>query len=268
MTSLDDTVLTKKNIALLDNATNYIRPAIDYFHFRWDCDSLDVSTTWRLLLKMRKHKLLRLPSCSSENEFDYTIYMARLYHCMWRRWSIKHFNLDDCKINPLNINWNKEIDVTVLYGPDLVGIHEREQPVSTDFHVRNIKKQGKQLSDTAKDESGSSPLDKDGVFSLNGKWSSQRSISFNDTVRRRDIDKRGRFRESCVLINDINQFQSYSIVWDENRHRYRRQALPDTYCYDHLYLNGNETPRKMSNDDITIPQNLHSITEGSYIYIK
>lgn len=268
MTSLDDSVLTKKNIALLDNATNYIRPAIDYFHFKFNYDSLDVSTTWRLLLKMRKHKLLRLPSCSSENEFDYSIYMARLYHCIWRRWSIKHFNLDEYKIDPLSINWNKEIDVTVLYGPDLVGIHEREQPTPTDFPMGNIKEQGKQLLDVRKEGSASSLLKKGSVFYSKGKWLSQRSISFDDTVRRRDIDKRGRFRESCVLINDVEQFQNYSIVWDESRHRYRRQALPDTYDYEHLYLNGDETPRNTPHDNIIIHQNLHSITEGSYIYIK
>ena len=101
--------------------------------------------------------------------------MARLYHCIWRRWSIKHFNLDEYKIYPLSINWNKEIDVTVLYGPDLVGIHEREQPTPTDFPMGNIKEQGKQLLDVRKEGSGSSLLKKGSVFysKVNGSLSVQ-----------------------------------------------------------------------------------------------
>ncbi|CAI4036373.1 hypothetical protein SMKI_15G2150 [Saccharomyces mikatae IFO 1815] len=266
MTSLDDTVLTKKNIALLDNATNYVRPAIDYFHFIFDYDSLDVPITWRLLLKMRKHKLLRLPSCSPENEFDYSIYIARLHNCMWRRWSIKHFNLEGLEINPLRINWNKETDITVLYGPDLAGLHEREQ--SNSFQEQNNKEQENQLSNIAEDGSCPSPLDKEDVFRLGSKLSPQRSITFDDTVRRRDIDRRGRFNESCVLINDLNQFQDYSIVWDESRHRYRRRAISDTYDYAHFQTDGSQTPRNASHDNIINHQNLHNITEGSYIYIK
>ncbi|CAI4051403.1 hypothetical protein SKDZ_15G2130 [Saccharomyces kudriavzevii ZP591] len=268
MTSLDDTVLTKKNVALLDNATNYIRPAVDYFHFAFDYDNLDVPTTWRLLLKTRKHKLLRLPSCSSENEFDYSIYMARLHHCMWRRWSVYHFKLDGCKINPLSINWNKEIDVTLLYGPDLTGIHERGQSTPKNDGVQNTNEQEKQLRDAVKDESCSSPSLKDDRLFRDGKPSYHQSISFDDTVRRRDIDKRGRFHESCVLINDINQLQDYSIVWDERRHRYRRQPFSDSYDYGHVNSKSNGTPCNTSHDNLIIHQNLHSITEGSYIYIK
>ncbi|EJS41682.1 YOR062C [Saccharomyces arboricola H-6] len=267
MTSLDDSVLTKKNIALLDNATNYTRPAVDYFRFTFDYDRLDVPITWRLLWKMRKHKLLRLPSCSSENEFDYTMYMARLHHCMWRRWSINHFKLDDLKIDPLSINWNKERDVTLLYGPDLAEIYERE-PILPKVYVRNKKVQEKQLFGAGNDGTGSTPLHKDGVVFPDDKVPSQRTISFNDTVRRRDIDKRGRFQESCVLINDINHFQEYSIIWDDKRHRYCRQVLSDMCEYDHALFHSKEAPRDKSYENTIIPQNLHSITEGSYIYIK
>ncbi|CAI4064038.1 hypothetical protein N7582_002564 [Saccharomyces uvarum] len=264
MTSLDDTVLTKKNIALLDNATNYTRPAVDYFHYAFNYDDLDVSTTWRLLLKMRKHRLLRLPSCSSENEIDYNIYMARLHHCMWRRWSINQFKLNDLKIDPLSINWKKEIDVNLLYGPDLAEINEREQTTSIDAPAHDTSRQ----QNTERDRNGSSPVLQTKMLFVKGKPSPQRTISFDDTVNRRDIDKRGRFHDSCVLINDRNRFQDYSIVWDERTHRYHRRALTDANDYHHFYSADNEIPRNASHDNTIIQQNLHSITEGSYIYIK
>ncbi|CAI2021706.1 hypothetical protein SEUBUCD646_0H01150 [Saccharomyces eubayanus] len=268
MTSLDDTVLTKKNLALLDNATNYTRPALDYFHYAFNYDNLDVSTTWRLLIKMRKHRLLRLPSCSSENEIDYNIYMARLHHCMWRRWSIHQFKLDDLKIDPLSINWKKEIDVTLLYGPDLAEVNEREQASSPSVSVNDTSRQQKHYRNTERHRNGSSSSFQTKVFAVKGKPSPQRTISFDDTVNRRDIDKRGRFHESCSLINDRNPFQDYSVVWDERTHRYHRRAHTDANDYNHIRSTDNEIPRNASFDNTIIQQNLHSITEGSYIYIK
>lgn len=119
MTSLDDTIISRQNLMLLDNVTNYQRPAIDYFHHKFNENKLEIPLSWTLLLKMRKHKLLRLPSCSIEDDMDYKIYLVRLHHCLWRRWSIDYYHLDKCKADPLSINWNKETDVTVLYGPDL-----------------------------------------------------------------------------------------------------------------------------------------------------
>lgn len=130
MTSLDDSIISQQNMMLLDNVTNYQKAAIDYFHCpltnSLNGDNKDnnnnlekLSLSWSLLLKMRKHKLLRLPSCSIEDDIDYTMYLQRLHHCLWRRWSQESFHLNNLKMNPLNINWNKETDVTVLYGPDL-----------------------------------------------------------------------------------------------------------------------------------------------------
>ncbi|KAJ1049486.1 hypothetical protein FZC28_6836g3789 [Saccharomyces cerevisiae] len=130
MTSLDDTIISYQNIMLLDNMTNYNKPAIDYFHHEFNDASLEMSASWTLLLKMRKHKLLRLPSCSSEDVLDYNMYLVRLHHCLWRRWSINHYGLQNSKSNPLSINWNKETDVTVLYGPDLTNIDSNENEIS------------------------------------------------------------------------------------------------------------------------------------------
>lgn len=110
--------------------TNYNKPAIDYFHHEFNDASLEMSASWTLLLKMRKHKLLRLPSCSSEDVLDYNMYLVRLHHCLWRRWSINHYGLQNFKSNPLSINWNKETDVTVLYGPDLTNIDSNENEIS------------------------------------------------------------------------------------------------------------------------------------------
>ncbi|EJS42836.1 YKR075C [Saccharomyces arboricola H-6] len=126
MTSLDDTIISYQNLMLLDNMTNYNRPAIDYFHHEFNNASLEMPASWKLLLKMRKHKLLRLPSCSSEDSLDYNMYLVRLHHCLWRRWSINQYDLQSSKSNPLSINWNKETDVTVLYGPDLTNIDSIE----------------------------------------------------------------------------------------------------------------------------------------------
>ncbi|QHS74661.1 uncharacterized protein SPAR_K02780 [Saccharomyces paradoxus] len=126
MTSLDDTIISYQNLMLLDNMTNYSKPAIDYFHHKFNDASLEMPASWTLLLKMRKHKLLRLPSCSSEDALDYNMYLVRLHHCLWRRWSIDHYGLQNSKSNPLSINWNKETDVTVLYGPDLTNIDSVE----------------------------------------------------------------------------------------------------------------------------------------------
>ncbi|CAI4046739.1 hypothetical protein SUVZ_11G2840 [Saccharomyces uvarum] len=126
MTSLDDTIISYQNLMLLDNMTNYNKPAIDYFHHKFSDAGLEMPASWTLLLKMRKHKLLRLPSCSSEDSLDYNMYLVRLHHCLWRRWSINHYGLQNSKADPLSINWNKETDVTVLYGPDLTNINSVE----------------------------------------------------------------------------------------------------------------------------------------------
>ncbi|CAI6631206.1 CBM_HP2_G0028260.mRNA.1.CDS.1 [Saccharomyces cerevisiae] len=141
MTSLDDTIISYQNIMLLDNMTNYNKPAIDYFHHEFNDASLEMSASWTLLLKMRKHKLLRLPSCSSEDVLDYNMYLVRLHHCLWRRWSINHYGLQNSKSNPLSINWNKETDVTVLYGPDLLQRRDSNENEISPVGTKLTKKQ-------------------------------------------------------------------------------------------------------------------------------
>ncbi|CCD26234.1 uncharacterized protein NDAI_0H00600 [Naumovozyma dairenensis CBS 421] len=139
MTSLDDTIISRQNLMLLDNVTNYQKPAIDYFHHEFNDDKLEIPLSWTLLLKMRKHKLLRLPSCSIEDDMDYNIYLVRLHHCLWRRWSINYYHLDKCKLDPLSINWNKETDVTVLYGPDLTDSNNSIQEEEHEFQETKQK---------------------------------------------------------------------------------------------------------------------------------
>ena len=116
MTSLDDTIISKQNLILLDNVTNYGRPAVDYFTQEFKAQ--DIAMTWRLLVKMRNHKLLRLPSCSPEDDKDYHLYLVRLHHVLWRRWSQLVVATGE-RVDPLSLNWDKDLDVTVLYGPDL-----------------------------------------------------------------------------------------------------------------------------------------------------
>ncbi|KAH3900180.1 uncharacterized protein SCODWIG_03990 [Saccharomycodes ludwigii] len=114
--SLDDSIITKQNILLLDNVTNYNQTAVDYFHYDFSKLSL-LTTSWHILTHMGKYNIMRLPSCSNEIPDDYYVYLKRLHHCLWRRWSILQLNLP--KVDPLSLNWNKECDVTVLYGPYL-----------------------------------------------------------------------------------------------------------------------------------------------------
>ncbi|CAI4034828.1 hypothetical protein SMKI_11G2800 [Saccharomyces mikatae IFO 1815] len=149
MTSLDDTIISYQNLMLLDNMTNYNKPAIDYFHHKFNDASLEMPASWTLLLKMRKHKLLRLPSCSLEDSLDYNMYLVRLHHCLWRRWSINHYGLQNSKSDPLSINWNKETDVTVLYGPDLTNIDSIEDKMWPKQH-NGDQKQSKTLKSALK----------------------------------------------------------------------------------------------------------------------
>ncbi|AGO12679.1 AaceriADR205Cp [[Ashbya] aceris (nom. inval.)] len=117
--TIDDIVLVKHNLTLLDNATDLDRPAVDYFRCSLTEDPRKVFEIWQSLVKMGKRRLLRLPSCAMEDQYGYELYVQRLHHCLWRRWSIRQFGLEDNKVDPLLINWNKENDVTLLYGPTM-----------------------------------------------------------------------------------------------------------------------------------------------------
>ncbi|CCC70935.1 hypothetical protein NCAS_0G00480 [Naumovozyma castellii] len=140
MTSLDDTIISPKNLMLLDNVTNYTKEAIDYFNYDFKPSHYlqGVPLSCSLLAKMSKHNLLRLPSCSMEEPIDYSIYLTRLHNALWRRWSINQFNLHDRKCNPLQLDWNKETDMTVLYGPDLAGFIASDQTPGSLMNQKTI----------------------------------------------------------------------------------------------------------------------------------
>lgn len=50
--SLDDNIIVRKNLMLLDNVTNYDKPAIDYFHYNFDSNDLAMPQTWNILCKL------------------------------------------------------------------------------------------------------------------------------------------------------------------------------------------------------------------------
>ncbi|CEP60724.1 uncharacterized protein LALA0_S01e17524g [Lachancea lanzarotensis] len=232
VTSVDDCVLIHQNMMLLENVTNLERPAIDYYHcnLSWD-DSLAMPQTWNLLLHLGKYKLLRLPSCSAEDDTDYQMYVKRLHHCLWRRWSISYYNLGANKLDPGAVNWNKEQDFSVLYGPDLTidGEASVKQPqldslVGHQFAMQQppnlplpvILKNAATDNETD-DSTGcfSSSLDSrdSSIFdhipsksclkhSDSSHRGRRRPLKFNDQVLRRDIDPFGSLYERKILLND------------------------------------------------------------------
>lgn len=216
--SLDDNIIVRKNLMLLDNVTNYDKPAIDYFHYNFDSNDLAMPQTWNILCKLGKYKVLRLPSCSSEDDVDYGMYLKRLHHCLWRRWTIEQFRLKNKKIDPLRINWNKEQDVTVLYGPQMsANLHKcpmnsimAKDPMDIDL-VDDLEEQSMIYSSSV-ESSDSSIFDHYPTRSILKHDTKQkkckRSLHFNNQVLRRDIDRRGKFHECQVTIND--EFPSFT----------------------------------------------------------
>ena len=235
MTSLDDSIISRQNLMLLDNVTNYNKPAIDYFHYDFNGDLLELPLSWTLLLKMRKHKLLRLPSCSIEDDFDYYVYLVRLHHCLWRRWSIRYYGLSKLKIDPLKINWNKETDITVLYGPDFSDCRSSFDTEST-HRVSQVpvvpsatsNKQQLDVSSPSSDEeysdsslgaiasrnSSNSSTDSSSASYIFDRPSclrklptqndrSNHPLRFKNIVVERDINTEGVFCEYNICINDI-----------------------------------------------------------------
>lgn len=222
---------------LLDNVTNYKKPALDYFHHEFDSEKLEMPMTWTLLLKMRKHKLLRLPSCASEDDADYNSYLMRLHHCLWRRWSMEHYKLQDAKIDPLSINWNKETDITVLYGPDLTGACANQE--LEDTALMNMKG-GASVMEEAEEEEAivdtevrsytysssvdsnvSSIFDEGNACTKTHSNTSNRSLKFRDSVLRREIDSHGGCHESHVVINDLSHVPRQLRRLKKNRRRHR-----------------------------------------------
>ncbi|GMM53428.1 hypothetical protein DAKH74_000440 [Maudiozyma humilis] len=219
MTSLDDSIISDQNLMLLDNVTNYTRASVDYFHHDFDYASPEIGDTWALLLKMRKHKLLRLPSCSTEDDDDYSMYLKRLHHCLWRRWAIHEYNLQNRKLDPLAINWNKETDVTVLYGPALsknIETAAKKTPVAPATDADSIHSDPGATLDyedtysSSIDSQTSSIFDSPSILKTTTSNTEEsaptpkKSLKFNYIVARRDIDSSGKISECNVSINDID----------------------------------------------------------------
>ncbi|CCK72806.1 uncharacterized protein KNAG_0L01870 [Huiozyma naganishii CBS 8797] len=257
MTSLDDSIISPQNMALLDNVTNYNREAVDYFHYEFGlgCDKLPMD--WKILMKMRKHRLLRLPSCSMEDDVDYTMYMQRLHHCLWRRWSMELFGLQQKKCDPLSINWNKDTDVTVLYGPEF----SSEAPASKEQQralfgaptaPQTISSKG--VIDTPTIESGdedsilyASSIDSSAssIFDSasrrrgsNGSVDRKLGLQFSDVVLKREISPRGDISEKCVRINDIKSRHHH------RRHQHRHHNVHRQVVYsdasDYIMVEGGD----------------------------
>lgn len=188
MSSIDDTILTRMNLLLLDNVTNLNKPAIDYFTFPINTIDKIISMLngWSLLLKMRKFDLLRLPSCSITDMTNYKNYLVRLHHVMWRRSTIEFYHLQNLKIHPLMINWDKDFDFNILYGPN--------------FFINTYPK---------------SLIFIDSDTSDNNLSTAKRikKIRFNNIVKDIEIDIKNRFyKEKLKLINDMPQALNYYLV--------------------------------------------------------
>lgn len=256
MASLDDTIISRQNLMLLDNVTNYKKPALDYFHHEFSSERLEMPMTWTLLLKMRKHKLLRLPSCASEDDADYNSYLMRLHHCLWRRWSMEHYKLQNLKVDPLSINWNKETDITVLYGPDLTGACANQE--LEDIALMNIKGDSAQLHEQEEEEevivnpevrsyTYSSSVDSNvsSIFDENNTCmkthsnTSNRSLKFDDTVLRREIDSHGSCHESRIVINDLSKVPRHLRRLRKKR-RHQKKTDSDTFIGYQLPLDDDE----------------------------
>ena len=208
---------------LMENVTNLEKPAIDYYHFDFASGSaMAMPQTWGVLLSLGKYGLIRLPSCSAENEFDYQMYVKRLHHCLWRRWSIEHFGLKHRKLNPLEINWNKEQDLSVMYGPDLE-ITCKSLYTEVAHIAPQASKSGANADADLELCGTGDELDASLGSSLDSRASSifdhvppkpclkrnvvhenrAKSLHFDDQVLRREIDRFGELFECTVTINDV-----------------------------------------------------------------
>ncbi|KAJ1677758.1 protein phosphatase regulator, partial [Spiromyces aspiralis] len=80
-------------------------PRVDYFYHTWD--DLAFGSNWFMLRKVYPEEI---------NEWDPDPALKlRCLNVLWRRWTARLFNLQ--KFPPENINWNKDADLTFLYGP-------------------------------------------------------------------------------------------------------------------------------------------------------
>ncbi|AAS52125.2 ADR205Cp [Eremothecium gossypii ATCC 10895] len=223
--SIDDVVLVKQNLTLLDNATDLDRPAVDYFRCSLAEEPRKVFEIWQSLVKMGKRRLLRLPSCAMEDQYGYELYVQRLQHCLWRRWSMRQFGLEHNKIDPLQINWNKENDVTLLYGPTMSADACRMRPWCRCGAKMWAGDCDAQVSDSDSDAwSGMTSAGSSASSILECRHRRQsrgghRGLHFNEHVQQRNIDWFGGCHDRFTVLNDR---------WNEER----RASAPECIIVD------------------------------------
>lgn len=77
--------------------------AIDYFQF--DFTELELHNSWKVVHSGSINK------CFIPHSTD----IARLENLSWRKWTKLKYNLEE--VSPAMVDWNKECDITWLYGP-------------------------------------------------------------------------------------------------------------------------------------------------------
>ncbi|CCE64957.1 hypothetical protein TPHA_0J01350 [Tetrapisispora phaffii CBS 4417] len=216
--SLDDLALTKDNIIFFDNFNNYEKQAIDYFTY--SPENIDYNLTYAKYFNVLNtyksniyNEKIRLPSCSSDDPLDYTIYLKRLINCVFRKWSMKLFNRKD-KVDPLDINWKKDSDITVLYGPDLalsdfkyidinIAPNKSESP-NDDIYDKRMSPMTNNDFLECNDHLSRSTSVASSTSSNNN--SCNKNLQFKDTVLRRYIYSKGNHYDFRVMINDYKQY--------------------------------------------------------------
>ena len=188
-----------------------------------------------------------------DDESNYFAYLHRLRNCLWRRWSIHVFQLDDVKMDPLKINWNKEEDLNLLYGPDL-----RYDKACIAAEII-----GEQRKIFCCADAGYVSSDEDSDCSLSGfsenlsifdsprgclspcltscmtrattagstSCGKRRSLKFCDIVSRRDISLGGGIFDINVMINDT-QYNKYIPSGNSNGN-----GNGNVYSYNYGYSN-------------------------------
>lgn len=210
MTSLDDSIISTHNLRILDNASNYNREALDFFHYKFT--PLEISKTYNFMSKLDNKNcnsntlLLRLPNCDDTDSIDYINYFKRLNYCMIRRYNKEFLNFNNNKnltINPLNINWNKENDITTLYGPNLI---------SKDYFFHTTFK-----NNTSRPRSS-------------------KSISFTNDVKQRNIDRYGQCFDSYTIINDFD-INNETDSDEDDDYEFDYENEDDELAYDEYIYN-------------------------------
>lgn len=206
---------------------------------------------------------------------------------------MEHYKLDRLKVDPLTINWDKEIDITVLYGPDLIGDTDTLQEKSKEHYdnkmnyFEDLKHMSAEYQEedtmlktydysSSLDSNTSSIFDSQSLCTKVNSNSSNKSLKFNDVVLRRDIDTHGACHESHISINDTKKEFHLNRPRPRRRHHrhHRRHQQSDSHksVSDHNNIHHIETsdfPVYLlpDYDDDQLQQNIKSLNlhDNSYI---